>query len=388
MGLARRSSFGCDSVGEQVPFPVSFWVPLWGPSFFRTAISKAAGWLQALAYFRWSNFLNAFVGGDRPVLRINMDESSVKLSPSPKLGYVMFGSRARKRARKRVLRRGPGQPLCLRRAALSLVAFVCDDPAIQPLLPQVFVSNGRVLSMDDVASLNATCPRNVFVIQRKSAWVNTPVLLEIIGLLSEVLRRVIQTRAVILSLDTFRTHLCRPVVKAFADAGIFVLYVPALTTGWLQPLDVAVFSEYKRKVREEVERRRLAAPAGSGGLSKPQVVDAYCQCIASVFESKSWARAFELTGLRGQDGLAAELKERMRWAETDFVAPTLPSLSELRAVYPRRAIVPVADIFRLVVQRDGLRGAGRVRLRVPLRARLPPAPLRGSSVLPGSVLSR
>jgi hypothetical protein len=348
----------------------SFWVPLWGPIFFPTAISKRADWLKALAFFRWSNFLNDFGGSDRPVLRINMDESSVKLSPNPKLGYVMFG----RRARKAVLRRGPGQPLSVRRASLSLVAFVCDDPAIQPLLPQVFVSNGRVLSKDDVASLNATCPRNVYVIQRKSAWVNTPVLLEIIGLLSEVLRRVLQTRAVILSLDTFRTHLDRRVVTAFADAGIFVLYVPALTTGWLQPLDVAVFAEYKRKVREEVERRRLAAPAGSGDLPKPHVVGVCCQCIASVLRSKSWVRAFELTGLRGQGGLAAELKKRMGWADADFVAPVLPSLSELRAVYPRRASVPVEDIFRLVARRDGLRGAGRVRLRVPLRARLPPAP--------------
>jgi hypothetical protein len=305
------------------------------------------------------------------VLLINMDETSIKLAPTPGFGYVMMDGNSRRAA----LRQGPGQPLSLRRAALSLVAFVCDDAALQPLLPQIFVSNGHVLNKEDVASLNATCPKNVFVIHRRSAWVNTPLLIEIVGLLKEMLRHVLRTHAVVLAMDTFRTHLDRRVVRAFADAGIFIMYVPASTTSSLQPLAVAIFAEYKRKVREELERRRLALPVGGGDLPRSQVVDAYCQCINVVLESKSWAHAFELTGLKGQQGLSSELKRRISWAETDNVPPTLPSLSELRAVYPRRSSVPIEDIFKLVLQRDQerLRKAAASLLRLPLRARLPSA---------------
>ncbi len=64
---------------------------------------------------------------------------------------------------------------------MSLVAFACDDPDVQPQLPQVFLSNRKMLTKDQVLQISSQCPTNVFVVQRASAWLNAKVLVEIIS---------------------------------------------------------------------------------------------------------------------------------------------------------------------------------------------------------------
>lgn len=304
--------------------------------------------------------------GDRkPLLLLNLDETSIKLCPATTRGYVVFDLRGRRA----ILRQGPRPSLSERRSAVSLVCIICNDQLIQPLLPQVFVVNEHVLSESEVAELNSTCPRNVFFSRRRSSWVNAPLLCEIISLLAECLRGVRRTHNVFLSMDTFRAHLHVSVLRACTEAGFFIMYVPALTTGWLQPLDVCVFSKYKLWVVRELERRRLASATGQ--LSRLEVMDVYRRGLPKVLESQSWARAFALTGLSGQDHLAVELQKRLRWDESVAVPSTLPSLAELRCVYPRRSHIPLEDVFALVVRREEFRFAPAGALRLPLRARLP-----------------
>ena len=326
------------------------------------------GSLQAWACFKWGNFLGSFAGAERPILRLNMDETSVKLASTMKKGYVMIGGRPRRIA----LRGGPRPSLSLRRSALSLVAFACDDPSVQPSLPHVFVTNEHVLSKGDVEGLRMSCPGNVFVLRRRSSWVNTSLLVEIIELLAEMIRPLLASRTVVLSMDACRTHLNPQVAKACAKAGIFIMFIPALATSCLQPLDVCVFGEYKRVVAEEVERRRLAVATGT--LPRSAVVDAYAKCIPAVLESKSWAHAFELTGLRGQASLSSDLKRRLQWGDAELVPSELPSLADLQAIYPRRANVPIEDIFGLVLARELERSRPPVTLRLPPQARLPAGP--------------
>lgn len=193
---------------------------------------------------------------------------------------------------------------------MTLVAFLCDDVAVQPLLPQVFVSNQHVLSAVDVAQLNSACPSNVFFVRRKSSWVNVAVLLEILELFSALLQHTLRTHRVILHMDASRVHLHASVARARSRAGLFLMYIPASTTAWLQPLDVSVFSQYKAWVRAELERKRLVAPAGV--LSRSDIMSAYSDGIRAILEAKGWANAFEVTGLRGQSNLSTDLMSRLR----------------------------------------------------------------------------
>jgi hypothetical protein len=326
-------------------------------------VSGSGNGLQAESCFRWSNFLRARLGAaGKPVLLVNLDETSIPLWVKPKKGYVIFG-RPGCRA---VLRRGPGPSLSLRRSSASLVAFLCDDPAIQTILPQVFVSNERLLTEADVRQLNGTCSRNVFFIRRKSSWVNAKLLVEIVHLLAQCLRGVLATHRVVLHMDAFRAHLHTSVLRACARAGLFLMFIPASMTGWLQPLDVCVFSSYKRWVGSEVEKKRLASPAGS--ISRAEVMDAYSRGIGAVMEAQSWQHAFEATGLRGQDRLSSELVLRLQWAVPHVVPSTFPSLGDLQAVYPAGSHIPVEELFELLVRCER-----PAQLVLPRRARLPPA---------------
>jgi hypothetical protein len=271
--------------------------------------------------------------------------------------------------RKTILRRGPGQSLGLRRSAVSLVSFICDEASLQPSLPQVFISNEHVLTKADMQNLNSACARNVFFIRRNSSWVNVAMLLEILELLRRSLGQLTRTHSIVLHMDACRTHLHPSIVKACTRAGIYLMYIPASTTGWLQPLDVCVFSRYKDWVARELEQRRLATATGS--LSRADVLDVYARGIPAVMHAHGWARAFELTGLKGQGNLSEELKKRLQWSAEDQVPSSLPSLTDLQNIYPAGAQVPIQELFELAVQREMDAGLPRITLRLPSRARLP-----------------
>ena len=106
------------------------------------------GWVRrkAFACWKWSNFLQASGDQAKPLLLINMDETSVRLRPDARKGWAV----ARGRERKSLLRKGPGKSLAARRSTVTLVSFVRDSDAVQPSLPRVFLSNERVLSKSDV----------------------------------------------------------------------------------------------------------------------------------------------------------------------------------------------------------------------------------------------
>ena len=316
---------------------------------------------KAEALFKWCNFAREFRRpAGKPVLAVNLDESSIPLYAKPSKGYVIFGTQGRRA----VLRRGPGPCLSMRRSSISLIATVCDDPAVQAQLPQVFVSNMHVLTKADIAYLNDRSSPNHFFLHRKSSWVNAELLVEIVGLLARCLGTVVQTHRVVLFMDALRAHLRPSVLQACAAAGLFVVVIPACTTAWLQPLDVSVFGRYKQWVRRELERRRLAV--ASGKLARADVVGIYAQGLREVVERNSWESAFAATGLRGQANLSSELLLRLKLDVPRAIPASLPTLENLQCIFPKGAVIPLDDLFALFVQLER-----PVQLRLPLRARLP-----------------
>jgi hypothetical protein len=226
------------------------------------------------------------------------------------------------------------------------------------------VSNEHVLSKADVQHLNGVCPRNVFFIRRKSSWVHAALLVEIIQLAAKLLNDVMRTHRVILHMDAHRAHLHVSVMRACTNVGLFLIDIPASTTAWLQPLDTCVFGGYKRWVRQAVEQQRLASPTGC--LSRSEVMEVYSRGVGAVMEARSWQHAFESTGLRGQERLSGQLSLRLGWGVPQMIPSSLPSLSDLQAVFPARSDIPIEELFRLLE-----RYARPSLLRLPSRARLP-----------------
>ena len=312
-----------------------------------------------------------------------MDESSMKLVPVVPRGLVV----ARGAERRALLRTGPGLDLNERRSAVSLVAFACDDPDVQPQLPQVFLSNRKMLTKDQVLQISSQCPTNVFVVQRASAWLNAKVLVEIIQLLAQSLNGAADRRHIILSMDACRVHLTPAVAQACTKAGIFLMIIPASMTPWLQPLDLAIFKKYKNWVSREYERHRLSSP--SGRLNRVDAVGIMCRGVAAVLESSNWRRVFERAGLCGQGHLSETLLRRLQCTAPPVISSDMLSLEQLMAIYPKNMCIPVADVFELALARDAARRQPW-RLQVPRLQRLgppverPPRPRLASRALQSS----
>ena len=196
---------------------------------------------------------------------------------------------------------------------------------------------------------------------------NVQIVVEVIELFFQCLGRVVDAHTVVLHMDASRVHLHISVMKACTAAGVYIMYIPASTTAWLQPLDVCVFGQYKRWVAQELERLRLSQRVGR--LSQAEIMHVYSKGIGVVMEAKSWVRAFELTGLRGQEGLSRDLIWRLQWDASQTVPSSLHSLSDLQAVWPRGSHIPLEELFELVLRRSR-----PLQLVLPQRARLPPRP--------------
>ena len=99
---------------------------------------------QAFASWQWANYVFSQVPPGKRVLRVNFDETAICLFQGAGRGNVFLA------------KTDPAVqhvPLGKRRTFLTHVGFVCDDPIIQPLLPQVVVGNEHMIKAGQVDAL-------------------------------------------------------------------------------------------------------------------------------------------------------------------------------------------------------------------------------------------
>ncbi len=90
---------------------------------------------QAMGFWRWLNYANE--DATNPLL-LNMDETSVALRPRAEHGTVAT------RLKKPGSRAIDAASLQEMRTRFTLMCTICGDTRIQPFLPQVLLTNGRV----------------------------------------------------------------------------------------------------------------------------------------------------------------------------------------------------------------------------------------------------
>ena len=97
-----------------------------------------------------------------------------------------------------------------KRMNVSLVAFVCDDPALQPFLPQIIIGEkSTCFKQRDIEALIAECPEYFFLLSGKSHWTNTDIMRQITELLSAIVRERCPEAFIIWYLDAAGSHLDR-----------------------------------------------------------------------------------------------------------------------------------------------------------------------------------
>ena len=233
-----------------------------------------------------------------------------------------------------------------RRAAVTLVAIVCDDTEIQRELPQIVIGSAKVVLKSVSDTLNADPVGRVYCLRQKSAWLNTGLMCTIVKLIGKTLDKFRSTHYFILNMDACPVHCTPEVARAFSRAKLHLCLVPASMTGVMQVCDTHVFSRLKAYIRQGMEKLRLDSVTGEAStLSAMQLL---AEAVENVVKEKDWKRAFVENGFRDkQRDLSRSLREKLQLIDAPQVSSHLPTLSQLQMIYPTRHTIPVVDLFRL-----------------------------------------
>ena len=292
--------------------------------------------VQAFAAWQWYNYCASQVPVGKTILRINMDEMAVCVFQGGRRGNV-FISRAAERIQHATLN--------MRRTYMSFVAFICDDPSVQPFLPQFVIANKHTLTEDELAAVQASCPRNVFVLRMKTAWVTNAVCEMMMRRLRVALAPFMRERQPILTMDTASPHISSQVLWVCGGLGLWVVIVPALLTWLLQPLDTDAFSLFKTRLQAEYLEAHIRAAGGVVGVR--ELIASICVAVRYVLQGRRWADVFERDGFGSSQGSLGQRVVSALQLDGPLAIPShRPSLAQLKVCFPSNRIIPAASIWR------------------------------------------
>jgi hypothetical protein len=301
---------------------------------------------QATALWTWSNFLHDHVPINKRIVRINFDETSVQLFAKIPKGNVTAPARRQKQKPRSLKRNTYGANVKL---ALTHIVMVCDDYIAQQKLPQLLLVRAASLSAEATRELQATLAPNVIIMRLEKAWVNEMVIKELVVHLRAALLEFKHTHAFILYADAFKAHATSAVWQAYCRAGFHCAIIPASMTWSLQPCDVYVLSMYK--LRLVALWTRSLSIKGREALRLTEVIRCVNQTVESFLTQMDWSTSFTHLGLVGHQELVSwSLLDKLCVADIIRAPRSLPTLAELQAVFPRRANLPIDDMFALYMR--------------------------------------
>ena len=288
------------------------------------------------AVWAWSNYLERCAEADgRRVLAMNLDESSLPAIFSHLKGNVARAAAARGGAAELT----QPVPKGVNRQRFTLVAIICSESALQPLMPQVILAPQTLLQAGTWASLQEGLPDNAYVKHNATGWNSAGVLVEIITILGMTLRPYLHEYQPVLYLDAAPFHLSGAVMAAFAAASIWFGCIPARVTWLLQPCDTHCFLMLKRWLRRAFQER-LDAREGERPLAH-MIRLTIRAATREVLQAKRWRRAFEQNGLLGGQGNLSSFVRKQVGDLAALPAPARrPDVASLRACWPRNRAIP------------------------------------------------
>lgn len=274
-------------------------------------------------------------------LRINLDETPVAQFHGYEQGNLFLRRKRRVDVKDEAVQRVQRRKL---RSMLTHVALVCDNTDIQPLLPQILLTNEHIVSKRDYLSLIPRLPNNILLWREKSAWTNVGILERILKCLRMSLAPVAHKYQVILSMDCARQHVPPRVAQAATRQGFFLMYVPASLTWLLQPLDTHVFRRYKRLLASALQDARTKSERGD--LTTQEWIHCICAATRKGLQGKSWSSAFADNGMCEAQTLVSAYIRSMIGGPVDDISAERPSLEQLSALFPRGMKIHGPSLFR------------------------------------------
>ena len=307
---------------------------------------------EATAVWQWFQFLQGQVPPGRPVLRLNLDETSVRFWYEPRKGL--------RHPRNQIPRTGFARQASRAqlRKAFSHIAIICDDTSLQPHLPQVLLVNERTVSAELHRRWTSLPGCNAKLWRGQSSWINDKVFAKIVRELGKVLRSHAAGRQAILLLDAHTCHFSQCTLAACRDYDIWPVIIPARMTSLLQPLDTHVFSRSKMFLRTRLHQIMLTG--ANADLTSEQVIDALLHAMKGILQRHSWAPAFEKNGFGATFEVREHLLEILAWHTPPVIESELPTYAQFAHCFPRRCDIPFMQLLSGVLPRPP-RGVARPR---------------------------
>lgn len=265
---------------------------------------------------------------DKTYVIVNMDETSVNELVQKGHGYVGQGFR-------RVLRRHQHHPVFRDRTNVktTLMGVVCDQPHLQPHLPQVFLPK-YTQNAEPPAHVRAMYASQGYPFQfwHRSGGSTTPAIFR---MWATTLRAAVHSfnsdAWIVLVVDCHSSHLDLEAVQHLKRLGVVTVVIPAKLTWLLQPLDVYVYSDLKRTLRGLLHHDTLDRPENAGHTGS--WISPTASAAKRVLARTDWSEEFEKLGLGMRyGGVRSELEG---YVGAEPVYPALPTLAEFATLTSR-----------------------------------------------------
>ena len=75
-----------------------------------------------------------------------------------------------------------------KRGGMTLVSFVCNLPEMQQHMPHIFVCAAQLMCKSAFEETHQMLPRNMYLLRRKSGWVNSNTMKDIFTLFDALVK--------------------------------------------------------------------------------------------------------------------------------------------------------------------------------------------------------
>ena len=237
----------------------------------------------------------------------------------------------------------------------TTLSFICNVPAVQPLLPQVIFVAASMIRLGEWNDVCADLPNNVYVKRMPSSWNTAQQHLVILRLLKMILEPLMGEYQPIVFFDAAPVHLHIEILELMRELGLWYVVIPARLTWLLQPCDTHMFIRFKRflKVHFQMEFGEY-----DGRRSVVYMIQLVVRAIRHIIQGYDWSSSFENNGLTNQpERVSSFIKNQI---ETRDLPPLEghdpPTLGDLRLCWPRNRPMPEAAVMASFMDDDGYVG--------------------------------
>jgi hypothetical protein len=260
------------------------------------------------------------------ILRVNVDETAVTL------GFAGHNGTVQKQNKHKPCLL---QDMAPTRGTFSNIAFICDNPEVQVLLPQIIVGNESLLPKKVLDDLSDKLPLNVYLCREKSGWITAAMFAVALRWLARATQHLSETHLLVVLLDCAPIHLHELVWQEAKKQNMALCLIPNGCTWLLQPLDTHVFRKYKAYIRQEYNLQQAASqrhnvPVGS-------LILLVCKAIRFILQGFCWATSFNNNGYAQEERMVSDRVLTTLRLETVGTREELSLLELLPTILPRRA---------------------------------------------------